>query len=91
MTDTLHPSATHLPFERAKARVEAGDFSFDAMAALTVAHSEKLVRDYDAAVTLVHLMGSDGSAYCGAIRGDRTKNRTVANCPICWSVSESFR
>lgn len=35
---------THTPsFTAAKARVEAGDFSFAAMAALTVAHGELLV------------------------------------------------
>ena len=35
-------------FETAKARVESGDFSFEAMGALCVAHGEKLVRDSDA-------------------------------------------
>lgn len=39
---------TYLPFERAKRQVEAGDFSFEAIGALTIAHGEKLIRDYDA-------------------------------------------
>ena len=33
------------PYETAKARVEAGDFSLDAIGALTIAHGEKLVAD----------------------------------------------
>lgn len=43
------PATTYLPFESAKRRVEAGDFSFEALGALTVAHGEKLVRDMETA------------------------------------------
>jgi len=34
-------------FEAAKARVESGDFSFEAMAAMVVSHTDKLVADMD--------------------------------------------
>lgn len=36
----------YLPFEAARRRVESGDFSFEAVGALCVAHGEKLLRDY---------------------------------------------
>lgn len=39
---------TFLPYEAAKRRVEGGDYSFEAIGALTIAHGEKLIRDYDA-------------------------------------------
>jgi len=39
---------TYLPFERAKRQVEAGDFSFEAIGALTIAHGEKLIREFAA-------------------------------------------
>lgn len=42
-----HPALPYLPFEAAKRRVEAGDFSFEAIGALAVTHGEKLIRDYD--------------------------------------------
>lgn len=40
-------------YETAKARVEAGDLSFEAIGALTIAHGEKLVRESDAADSTV--------------------------------------
>ena len=35
------------PYETAKARVESGDLSFEAIGALTIAHGEKLVADME--------------------------------------------
>ena len=33
----------------------------------------------------VHMMGSDGSAYCGSGQGD-TKDRAAITCPDCLAV-----
>lgn len=39
----------------------------------------------------VHMMGSDGSTYCGAVRGERTKDPHRANCPICQEADRLWR
>ena len=57
-------STTYLPFERAKRRVEAGDFSFEAIGALAVTHGEKLVRDHEA---LDRRLGAANDVRLGAL------------------------
>ena len=49
-------------YETAKARVEAGDLRFEAVAGMCVAHGEKLVRDYERADRPRPILNSE-SAY----------------------------
>ncbi len=81
-------------YEAARRRVEAGDFSLDAVGAMAIAHGQELLAASDAldrSAPLRHMMGSDGSAFCGAVRGDRSKDRTAVTCPACREVMRDWR
>lgn len=75
-------------YAAAKARVEAGDFSFEAVAAMTIAHGRELVAASDA------LDRRDPFApptICPLCWGDRSFRQKGRSCRVCKGSGEFIR